>query len=107
MSGDVRRRSLAYEREATREAARGLADPTSIIHHAESRSLRLSSEYVTDPMLVSITRDRVDDVREELADARNHLVWWLEEHHADHPLAPQRLEALGLIVLAYEKLADE
>lgn len=101
----TRHRNLAFERDVTHEAARGYVDPAALIAHAETRALALSGEYVPDPMLVRIDRDRPRDVREELVDARNHLVWWLEDN-LEHPTAAQKLYALRLICLAHNVLLD-
>jgi hypothetical protein len=102
----TRLRNLEFERDITQHCAKGVCDPSDLIEHAESRAQRLSGEYVTDPMLVARHRDRPLDVREELADARNHLVWWLEDH-LDDPTLNHKQEALRLIILAYQLLGDE
>ena len=100
-------RDITLERDLTKHAARGLADPSPLITHAETRAgSHLSAEYVPDPMLIAADRDRIREVREELADARNHLVWWLIAN-VDHDLAPQRLGALQAICLAYQRLAED
>jgi hypothetical protein len=101
----ARTRNLILEREITEHAARGLADPEALIRHAETRAARLCGEYVTDAMLVATDRNRLREVREELADARNHLVWWLEDH-AEHPDLPAAMRALGRVVVAYTELAE-
>lgn len=112
----MRQRRVALERELTKTAARlasvdsyietgRFCDPTALIEHAETRAHDLSSEYTPDPLLVREDRDRPHDVREELADGRNHLVWWLEAN-PDHPLYPKRLLALGVMTLAYELMQD-
>lgn len=101
----TRRRNLDFERDITYHAVRGVITPDEFVAHAEERANGLSSEYVTDPMLVQEGRDRIEDVREELLDARNHIVWWLERNTA-HPLVPARLRALKRIVLAYYDLKD-
>lgn len=98
-----RPRNMEYEREATREAARGVVDPTPLIEFSEVRACRLSGEYVTDPMLVAQGRDRRRDAREELSDCRNHLVWWLEENHGDDR-AHDAFLALRHVALAYDLL---
>ena len=102
----TRPRNLDLEREITHQACRGFADPTALIVHAETRALRLSGEYVDDAMLVRSDRDRPTDVREELADARNHLVWWIEDN-TDHPTIDAKLGALRFIGLAYQALQDD
>lgn len=102
----TRRRNLKFERDITHHCARGVADPSELIEHAEARAGgRLSGEYVTDPMLVATDRDRSHDVLEELADARNHLVWWLE-HNLDEPTVRYKQAALRHIILAYQQLGE-
>jgi hypothetical protein len=101
----TRRRNLEFERDVTHLCAKGVCDPADLIEHAESRAMRLSGEYVTDPMLVTMTRDRPFEAREELTDARNHLVWWLEDH-LDDPEVDRKQDALRLIILAYQLLGD-
>ena len=99
------RRNLVLERQITEEACRGAVDPESFIEHAEARAQTLSGEYVDDPMLIKEGRNRVLDAREEAVDARNHLVFWFQEH----PEAYERelvLEALKHFALAYEILRD-
>lgn len=96
------RRDLEREREITREAARGVADPDRLIQHAEARAIRLSGEYVGDPMLIAPGRDRLKDVREELADARNHIVFWFATH--PHAWGSEQEHDL-LIVLRHVALA--
>jgi len=102
----TRPRNINYEREATREAARGVCDPSPLIEFSEARASCLSGEYVTDPMLVAQGRDRVRDAKEELSDCRNHLVWWLEENHGDEK-AHDAFFALRHILLAYDLLCRE
>jgi hypothetical protein len=104
VTGPVRPRNLQFERDVTEQAARGYVDPRSLICHAETRARSLCGEYVTNPMLVLQGRDRILDVREELVDARNHIVWWLEDN-LDDPTAAQKLHALQLICIAYAALA--
>lgn len=101
----MRQRNLAFERDITHHAARGLVDPNPLIAFAEARARGLSGEYVPDPMLIAPGRDRARDVREEIADARNHLVWWLEEN-LEHPTAPRKLRVLQLLCVAYTELQD-
>lgn len=102
----TRRRNIDFERDVTHLCAKGVCDPSELIEHAESRAQRLSGEYVSDPMLVTMTRDRPFEAREELVDSRNHLVWWLEDH-LDDPTVGRKQDALRLIILAYQLLGDE
>lgn len=101
----VRRRSLDVEREITREAGRGYIDPTALITHAETRANRLHAEYVTDPMLVAADRDRLQEAKEELADMRNHLVWWLEEN-PDDDRRQHAFASLRHALIAYDLLLE-
>lgn len=96
-------RSLELERELTNEAAKGAVDASRLIEHAEARASSLSGEYVPDPMLIAPGRDRLRDVREELADARNHLCWWLQAHVGDEK-ADDALIGLRFVCLAYDRL---
>ena len=100
----TRPRDLERERLITREASSPYVDPTAFIYYAEKRSQTLSDEYVDDPMFVRTDRDRLEDVREELLDARNHLVWWLEDHTDDYRVA-DALDALRGIVAIYQTLS--
>lgn len=99
----TRPRDLERERLITREASSAFIDPSALIYHAERRAQVLCGEYVDDPLLVRTDRDRLRDVREELEDARNHLVWHLEDH-PDDGRATDLLEALRGIVWVYQKL---
>lgn len=105
----TRRRSLDFERGFTELAAKGVANHEPIRIHAESRALRLSGEYVPDPMLVQTGRNRLRDVREELADARNHLCWLAEERQAagDDDGAHAAAQALRHVILAYDVLRED
>lgn len=104
----TRRRNLQLERDITEHAARiAGVSADELMQHAEGRAWRLSGEYVHDPMLVRIDVDQPRETREELADARNRLVWWLEDN-PDHPAA-HRYSTLVLpaICVAYAGLLDE
>lgn len=102
----MRPRNVELERQLTEQAARNHCDPEPLIRHAETRAMRLSGEYVEDPMLVREDRDRPRDVREELADARNHLVWWMEDHIGDEEIQQDGLNALTAITVAYSCLRE-
>jgi len=96
------------ERAATEEAARGACDPTQLIGHAEVRALKLSGEYVPDFMLIRPGRDRLLDAREEAADARNHLVFWLQENNDfEDERRDDVMIALRFFALAYDRLTQE
>lgn len=96
----TRYRDLQGERDLIEHAARGVVDPDRLIDHARCRSMSLSGEYVPHPMLVRTDVDAPRDVREELADAINRIVWWLQDH-PDHPHAPRRLQSLKALVVEY------
>jgi hypothetical protein len=56
-------------------------------------------------MLVKVGRDKRRDAKEELADCRNYLVWWLEENMGDDD-APGVLLSLTHVLLAYDALCQ-
>lgn len=102
-----RRRNLEFERDITQHAARGVADPAALIQHAEVRAGgALARQYVSDPMTIAVDRDHIREAREELPDARNRIVWWLEDHLEDDS-ASKKIEALRLICVAYELLKED
>ncbi len=79
----TRPRDLDWERKALESAVNLHMPPEALdvlMSHAERRSIELSGEYVPDPMRVQVGRNRLCDVREELADAVNHARWWIEEN---------------------------
>ena len=101
-------RSLEFERGVTEQAARGAVDPSRLIAHAENRAGgALAGAYVRDPRLVAVGRDRRREVREELADARNHLLWDSQTHLEDEQRCHENLIALRFIALAYDRLMEE
>ena len=100
-------RSLEFERGVTQQAAKGVVDPSRLIEHAEIRARTLSGEYVCDPMHIAVGRDRRRDVREELADARNHLLWDMQAHLEDEDRSERSLLALRHIAYAYTLLEEE
>lgn len=100
-------RNIPLEREFTYEATKGLdVDPWRAIVHAETRARTLSHEYVSNPRLILTGRDRVHDVREEIVDARNHIVFWFQEHldEVGSEQAHDMQIALRHLLLAYEVL---
>jgi hypothetical protein len=99
-------RSLEFERGVTQQASKGYVDPSDLIAHAEHRAQTLCGEYVRDPMHILPGRNRRRDVREELADARNHLLWDSQEHLEDEERAHENLYVLRLIVMAYDRLVE-
>lgn len=102
----TRRRNIAFERDVTRLAAKGVANPTELIDHAEARAHRLCGEYVDHPMLVLERGGDVAHIREELVDTRNYLVWWLEENLEDERV-PDVQAALRHVILAYDLINDD
>lgn len=97
-------RSLEFERGVTEQACKGIVNAAPIIDHAEIRARNLSREYVSDFMWIATGRDRRHDVREELADARNHLIWDMQQNIEDEQRAWQSMRALRHIALAYDLL---
>ena len=100
-------RSLEFERGGTHEACKGYVDPSDLIEHAEIRARTLSGEYVRDPMHIATGRDRRRDVREELADARNHALWDAQAHLEDDERRERTLRGLLYIALAYREFQEE
>jgi hypothetical protein len=91
------------ERALTRAVCRGLAlDTDPLIEYAERRARILSGEYVSNPELVLLGEDRRQHVREELADARNHGIWWLQDN-PDHPDQVEVRAGLRFVCLAYAR----
>jgi hypothetical protein len=107
LAGEPLVRSLEFERGITQQACKGITDPARLIEHAEHRAQTLHGEYVVDPMHVRQGLDRRREVREELVDARNHLVWDTQEHLDDEDRAAENLITLRLICLAYARLSQE
>ena len=102
-------RNIPLERGTTRLAAKGVADPDPIIEHAETRAHNQSGEYVADPGKVA-PKDWLREIRAELADARNYLVWWLTElactGQGDSPAGVDMQRALRHVIIAYQLLSD-
>jgi hypothetical protein len=99
----TRHRNIESEREVTREAARGVVDPSALIEFSEVRAFSLSGEYVEDAMLVALGRDRLRDAKEEISDCRNHLVWHIQENPGMEK-SHDALLALRHMCLAYDLL---
>lgn len=100
-------RSIEFERGATEQAAKGVMDPSRLIQHAETRAHSLSGEYVRNPMHVAGGRDRRRETREELADARNHLLWDTQHYLGDEDRVHRNMIALRHVCLAYRALTDD
>ena len=94
-----RDRDIAVERELTREAAKRVAaDPEPLVLFAEARSDK-------GPVRDFPTRDFEREVREELADARNYLVWGIYQAQ-DRGEDPRKLFAcLARVASAYAVLS--
>lgn len=106
--GPTRRRNVELEREFTREAAKGIVDPTALIEFSEARIMRLCGKYVDDPAYVRMGRDRLHDMREELSDCRNHGVFWQEENiGVDEDQERRVAQAQRHVAIAYDLLLDE
>ena len=102
----TRLRNVEFEREITRFAVKGLnVDPEPLITFAEARIATHHAEYVADPRLVSTAGDRIRDAREEAADLRNYLVWWLEENLEDERRS-DREKALRHVCLLFDLLGE-
>lgn len=101
------RRSLEFERGVTEQAARGAVDPSRLIQHAEQRIQLHSGGYTRDPMRVAPGRDLLRDAREELADARNYVLWAMQERLEDEDLCHELLIGLRFIALAYDRFARD
>ena len=104
-TADTCRRNIDFEREITREAARGVVDPTPLIEFSEARCNRLSGEYVSDP---SRRRANIDlrESREEAADLRWYLACWLEDN-PEHEKRQDIFLALRHLTLLYDLLLDD
>lgn len=99
----MRTRSLDFEREFTRAAARKYVDAEPLITHAEARASSLSSDYVPDPMLIAPGRDRLHDGMEEGADWRNHLAFVRELLMGHDEIGALVDEAMSYVALAYDR----
>lgn len=104
MLSTSRPRNVELEREFTREAARGVCDPSALIQYAEARAGQ-RREYGQTTLVLG-GRDLLQEARAELADGRNYLVWWLEDHVGDDQ-APDVLIALRFLALAYDRLLED
>lgn len=81
-------------------------DPDELIARMDARASSLSGEYVSDPGMVALDRDRPREVREEAEDLLNHAIWWLEDN-PEHPLALHRFESLRLLIQVYSVWSTE
>jgi hypothetical protein len=96
-------RDIALEREWTKQAAASVnATSDRLIAFAEARAGQA-------PVRERDTRNFGREVLEELADARNYLVWWVEQIarlHSSDDLAGEITEAVGqtlaAVAIAYE-----
>ena len=78
-----RPRDVALERQLTRMAhqAAGVAVP---MDEREPTHLDAYADYRAQPGGVRVPRQFIQEAREELADARNYLVWEACAHHAGY-----------------------
>lgn len=92
----------AFESEATLTAARQAGvDGRALDAFAQARKQ-------PGPVINHATRDFWQEDAEELADARNYTVWWLEQARADGTLTTERqwhlMQALGGIAFVWHHL---
>jgi hypothetical protein len=101
-----RRRSVQFEREVKKEAARGFVDPSSLIEFSEFRASQ-PREY-GDPDYVHPGRASLHEARCEMADGSNYLTWWLEDNvHLDDERKERVFEALRHVMIAYDLLEEQ
>lgn len=105
-SPEPTRRVLETERELTRMAAKGIVDPEPLITHSETRCQQLSGEYTPDPMLLATGRDFKRDAREEAADLRSYVVFWLQENPESED-RQQMFFALRHCCILYDLLKED
>jgi hypothetical protein len=99
-------RNREFEDRATRELSRGLlVDVAALNAFAGRRADQGASDYRCD--FPDPERDLEREVAEELADARNYLVWRLEQInrglHDGHWKVCHLQRALRCVVLAFEE----
>lgn len=97
-AGAPRPRDISFERRWTTLAASTVhADGSRLSDFAEARSGR-------DPVREIATRNFARETLEELADARNYIVWWIEQLATaggpDDELSGEISEALGMALAA-------
>lgn len=107
MSARTRPRDLESEGQLIRDAAKGVTDPEPLIAFAQGRANKLSGPYVPDPMLVRTDVNQPREIREELADGANRLVWWLQDQPELGRSADRRRAALRHLVIAYDLIASD
>lgn len=101
------RRDREWEAQATREMTRGLAlDPEPLIAFATRRADSAQQEYGCD--FPNLDRDLGLETADELADARNYVVWWLDAIRRDLAEGGDRVvhlqRALRHIALAFDEV---
>lgn len=102
------RRDVTFEREMTRTRANGLKiDPEPLNIYAEARAGRGAVDYGTD--FPGSSRCLFTEALQELADARNYIVWQLDvirrsdDGHDDGQWRVEPLQrALASVALAFE-----
>lgn len=101
---ETRLRNVELEQEITQRAAYGAVDPTPLIEFAESRA-RHPFGY-GDVCRVRLGVDWLREAREEAADMRNYLCWFIEEHIGQESARDAEI-ALRFLALAYDRLLEE
>jgi hypothetical protein len=102
-------RDREFERQATRELCSGLSiDVEALIVYAERRADSGEANYKRD--FPDLSRNLRDEALQELADARNYIVWALDAIRRDLDDEQWRTEplqeALPLIAMAFEKVRE-
>lgn len=101
LRGSTEARDLARERAVTDDAAlpRLVAIAGRLSDFAEQRA-------GDGPVVDAEDRDFALEVLEELADARNYLVWWIDRFAAADGAAASARAALAAVVVAYSAVLD-
>jgi hypothetical protein len=93
---------LEFEHEATRVAARQAGV------RGDAINAFATARKMDGPIIRHTTRDFLQDTAEELADARNYLVWWMEQERHLGKLTVERqwhmMQALGSVAVAYHHI---
>jgi hypothetical protein len=94
----------AFEVEATRVAARQAGVS------GEALNAFAIARKMPGVVKQHVTRDFYQDTAEELADARNYIVWWMEQSRAAGTLTNQQqwnlMQALGAVAVAWHHLEN-
>ena len=100
----MRPRTLDFERDVTREAARGAVDPDALMRYAELRAEQPHGYGPTNQVRTGV--NWLHEARAELADCRNYFCWWLEEHVGDEDVH-EVLIALRFVALAFDRIKEK